>query len=273
MEQTKEVSKEKNIDEELAALMAENEKLQAKENAGDPVRADYILLAKHGSKALMKSQKDLYIEGLKEGQFYIQSSKKILGDRLRVAPLAFITIYNEYDGEDFKGTWNKEQAMTYPTADGSYYDRQLPNGHILRPTNWVMVEIIGHSEGDEERIENAVIAYKKTGSKIWKEWKNDAKARSGSSATLAYDIFAETYSNDKNEWLDINFKFAGSLIEKNKERALFCLKKSNFIRESYEKHVLIADHDTARLTAASPVAQIEDASAVEDSDTEDDLGF
>lgn len=261
----------KNVDDELANLMAENEKLQKKESAGDSVKADYILLAKQNCKALKKSQKDLYIEGLEEGQFYIQTSKKNLGSKLKVVPLAFITIYNEFNDKEFKGTWNKEQAITYPVVDGSYYDRQLPNGNILVPTNWVMVEVLGHSEGDEHKIANAVIAYKKTGSKIWKAWKDDAKERSGSSATLVYEIFADEYSNSMNEWKDINFKFLGSLLEKNKEKAIFCLKKSNAIRDSYANRSLISDHDTTRISSANvkAIAQDEDY----DEEEEDEISF
>ena len=43
-------------DEELATLMAEGKKLQDAENAGDGVKADYILLAKTATKALQKKQ-------------------------------------------------------------------------------------------------------------------------------------------------------------------------------------------------------------------------
>lgn len=267
MEQNVNATKEiANVDEELALLMAKSEKLQQNENAGESVKADYILLAKTGSKALKPKEKDLYIDGLKVGDFYIQKDKLNLGNDLKVVPLAFITVYNETDGNGlgakFFGMWNKEQAMEYPVADGSYFDRQLPNGHILTPSNWVMVEVLGHRE-----IENAVIAYKRTGSRIWKAWKEDAKARSGSSATLVYKIFEDEYSNDKNEWTDINFEFAGSLLEEDKTEALFCLKKSNAIRESYERHTLIGNRT---IEAPKTVrAAIIDARESEDSESEE----
>ena len=267
MEQNVNATKEiANVDEELALLMAKSEKLQQNENAGDSVKADYILLAKTGSKALKPKEKELYIDGLKVGDFYIQKDKLNLGNELKVVPLAFITVYNETDGTglgaNFFGMWNKEQAMEYPLADGSYFDRQLPNGHILTPSNWVMVEILGHRE-----IENAVIAYKRTGSRIWKAWKEDAKARSGSSATLVYKIFEDEYSNDKNEWTDINFEFEGSLLEEDKAEALFCLKKSNSIRESYERHTLIGNR-TIEAPKNAKTAII-DARESEDSESEE----
>ena len=260
-------------DDELAGLVAQNSKLQEKENAGEGVKADYLLLAKMGSKALKKLEKDLYIEGLQLGNIYIQKDKLILGSELKVVPLAFITIYNERENATkdakFFGAWNKEQALQFPVADGSYFNRQLPNGHILVPVNWVMVSIIGHHE-----IENAVIAFKSTGSRIWKKWKEDAKQRSSASATLVYKIFEESYNNEQYDWTDFGFAYDSSLLETDKAEAVYCLKKSNAIRESYEKTTLIGNHDVASLTAPkTATATIEDASAIEDSFDDDANGF
>ncbi len=258
-------------DDELATLMAEGKKLQEAENAGDGVKADYILLAKTATKALQKKQTELYIEGLKVGDFFLQKEKKILGDKLRVVPLAFITLYQEKTNAskdaDFVGVWNKEQAETYPLVDGSYYDRQLPNNHILQPVNWVMVEVLGHPE-----IENAVIAYKKTGSRIWRKWKDDVKPRAQMSATLIYEISEIDVENTDNTWTDIGFAFSGNLLEEDRTMAIKCIKKSNAIRESYQNHVLVADHASVN-TASKAVAQIEDASDVEDSTDDEDSGF
>ena len=258
-------------DEELASLMEEGKKHQDAENAGDGVKADYILLAKSGTKAINPKQTELYIEGLKIGDFFLQKEKKILGNKLRVVPLAFVTLYQEKEGADkdakFFGIWNKEQAESYPLVDGSYYDRQLPNNHILQPVNWVMVEVLEHPE-----LENAVIAYKSTGSRIWRKWKDDAKPRSVTSATLIYEISEMDVSNDKNDWTDIGFTFVGSLLETDKTMAYKCLKKSNAIRDSYEKHVLVADHASVS-SAPKAVAQIEDASDVEDSTDDEESGF
>lgn len=278
MENTKAVSQTEGkeiaevSDDEIAALLTQSTQLQAKENEGENVKADYILLAKTGSKALKRSQKDLFIDGLSVGDFYLQKEKVNLGNTLKVVPLAFITLYDELEDKpmnaQFFGTWNKEQAVTFPVADGSYFNRKLPNGHILKPKNWVMVEVIGHPE-----IENAVIAYKSTGSRIWKKWKEDAKTRSGSSATLVYEIKEEVYSNDTNEWTDIGFEYSANLIETDKVMAVKCLKKSNAIRESYAQHILIGNHDTAAFAAKTEVAQIADSSTVEDSFDDEDVGF
>ena len=243
-----------NRDEEINALLAKNAELQSKENAGDSIKADYLLLAKPLTKALQPSQKDLYIQGLQIGDIFVQQKEVILGKQLTVVPLAFLTLYQEKDSDSmnakFFGTWNKEQATSFPLVEGSYFNRQLPNGHILTPVNWVMVNVLGHSE-----LENAVVAFKSTGCRIWKKWKEDAKARSSSCATLMYTIKEELYQNDKNSWTDFGFEYAGNLLESDKkDEALECLKKSNAIRESYANANLIANHDMQALDSSAPKA-------------------
>ena len=259
-------------DDELKALMNQNAKLQEKENEGDGVKADYILLAKDGCKALKKKETELYIEGLEEGDIYIQKDKLNLGKELRVVPLAFVTLYNEFEGTGrdakFVGRWNKEQAVEFPLVEGNNFNRQLPNKHVLVPVNWVMVEVLGHKE-----IENAVIAFKSTGSRIWRKWKEDAKNRSSSSATLVYRIFEEEYENADYEWTDFGFEHDGSLLEEDKNEAVYCLKKSNAIRESYEKNTLIGNHNTQSLTQKPVQAFIEDASDTEESYDDEENGF
>lgn len=260
-------------DDELAGLLVQNQKLQEKENEGEGIKADYLILAKTGTKALQRSQKDLYIQGLQIGDIFLQKDKKVLGAELKVVPLAFITLYQEKENASidakFFGMWNKEQAVTFPVADGSYFNRQLPNGHILVPVNWVMVTVIGHHE-----IENAVITFKSTGSRIWKKWKEDAKNRSSSSATLVYKIFEEAYNNDKFDWTDFGFEYVESLLETDKEEAVYCLKKSNAVREAYEKATLVGNHDVSALSAKKQTtALIEDASDTEDSFDDEEAGF
>lgn len=259
-------------EEELAGLLAQNQKLQEKENAGESIKADYLILAKTGTKALQRSQKDLYIPGLQIGDIFLQKDKKVLGAEVKVVPLAFISLYMEKESTaqdaKFFGMWNKEQAVTFPVADGSYYNRQLPNGHILVPVNWVCVTVIGHHE-----IENAVIAFKSTGSRIWKKFKEDAKSHPGSSATLVYKIFEGVYTNGKFEWTDFDFQYVENLLESDKEEAVYCLRKSNAIREAYENATLVGNHDVTALSSRSTVAQITDASDVADSYDDEEIGF
>lgn len=131
-----------------------------------------------------------------------------------------------------------------------------------------MVQVVGHDE-----IENGVIAFKSTGNRIWRKWKEDAKTRSATSATLVYKITEEQYKNDKFEWTDFGFEYVESLLDTDKKLALFCLNKSNAIRDSYEKHVLIGNHDVNALKANRTEALIEDASDTEESFDDEESGF
>lgn len=260
-------------EDELALALEASAKHQEKENEGEGVKADYILLAKSGSKALKRSEKELYIEGLAVGDIYIQKDKLNLGPELKVVPLAFIALYNEKENASkdakFFGVWNKEQAVQFPLAEGSNFNRQLPNGNILMPVNWVMIEIIGHRE-----IEHAVIAFKSTGTRIWRKWKEDARNRSNSSATLVYTVKEEAYKNDNYDWTDFGFEYTESLLETDKAEALYCLKKSNAIRESYEKHALVGNHDVNAISSTRQVSgYVEDASDTEDSYDDEVAGF
>lgn len=259
-------------DEELAQLLAESQKHQEKENEGDGVKADYLLLAKPGTKALQRSQKDLYIEGLAVGDIFLQKDKKVLGSELKVVPLAFIELYQEKENASkdakFFGLWNKEQAVTFSTTEDSYFNRKLPNGHILVPVNWVCLAVLGHKE-----IENPVIAFKSTGNRIWRKWKEDAKNRAGSSATLVYKIHEEAYSNEQYDWTDFGFEYVENLLETDKAEAYNCLKKSNAIRSAYEKATFVGNHDIASLSAGKATGYIEDASEIEDSTDDEAEGF
>lgn len=275
-------------DDELAQLVSQNSRLQEKEMSEGGVQPDYIILAKPATKALKRTEKELYIEGLQIDDLFIQKDKRILGKSLVVVPLMFMTVYNEKDGSGrdarFVGKWSQEQAVQFPLVEGSYFDRQLPNGHILSPSNWVVVEVLDGKYTDAEKknieitghkdIEFACIAYKATGSRIWKAWKEDVKKRSGASATLAYTVFSDTYSNDKGDWTDINFAYTANLLEKSKAEAVHCLRKSNELREAYTRALLVQKHDVASIKETAPaVAQIADASDVEDSSDEEELGF
>jgi len=270
-EETKEIAEIS--DEVLAELVAQNSKLQEKENEGEGIKADYLLLAKSGTKALSKMNKELYIQGLAQGDIFLQKEKVNLGSELKVVPLAFVTLYQEKTDTSkdakFVSIWSKEQATTFPLAEGSFYNRQLPNGNVLIPVNWVMVEVLRHKE-----IEHGVIAFKSTGAKIWKKWKEDAKERKSPSATLVYKIHEEAYKNEQYDWTDFGFDYVENLLETDKAEAVFCLKKSNAIREAYEKSTLVGNHDVASLTATpKAVAQIEDASETEESEDTEDMGF
>lgn len=258
---------------ELEELLKQAETLQKQSQEAEGVQATYLLLAKSGSKALKKSEKDLYIQGLCQDDIYIQKTKKNLGSSVRVVPLAFIPLYNEKDGTGkdakFYGTWSKQDALQFPACENVTFNRQLPNGHILVPVNWVCVYLPDHPE-----IENAVVAFKSTGIRIWRDWRKDVQENSTACATLVYTLSAGEYGNDDYDWTDFSFSLAESLLETDKLTALKTLKKSNEIQEAVmsntfaPKHAVLSPEVKAIESKADPKAL---ASQVVEDASEDDL--
>ena len=261
------------MDEEIAQLIAQNERAQKAELA-EASSADYILLAKPATKALKRSS-DKYIDGLSIDDFYIQKSKTVLGKDLFVVPLMFMTVYNEMDSSDINakmlGIWAKEQAEQYPLVEGSFYNHKLPNGHILVPSNWVAVELLRYEGGEVTGhldVEFGVVAYKSTGSRIWRAWKKDVKSRAGSSATLVYHLASEEQHGSKGDWTDIGFTFAGNLLELSKIEAIHCLKKSNELHEAYDKHFIVPLKEVDTKAIESTTAESLASEIAEDDDLE-----
>lgn len=224
----------------LEELMEQNRKFCNQRSQGVNVR--YILLAKSGSKALKRSEADLYIPELKIGDFYIQKDKVVFGKKMTVVPLCFITIYREVDADgNSVGLWNEKQARALPLKAGSYYDRVTDSGTTLSPVHWVIVRPLNKNIAVDDVP--YVISFKSTGSKIWKKWRGDCENRGGSSAILAYNIFESEYSNSNYTWTDVGYEFAGNIAEKSRDLAIECLEKSNALYDSYNTAVLIQDRD------------------------------
>ena len=257
-----------NEDKELQALLAENEALQKQEMQGDGMQFDQIKLAKQGTRALVKANKDEYIQGLSIGDFYLYKAKKVLGAALSVVPLQFVSLYTEHevDGTGIKqiscGIWTYEDGQKCPECVGSFYNRQLPNGHVLTPEVWVVASVVG-ADVDEP----VSIRYKATGIKIVKKWKEDVRRRGGSSATMIYSLTEESYANNKgNTWTDISFAYTGSFVEQDKSAAIAALKLSTDLRKAYSQGMMIAPHN---LPAGTPVQ----ATMIEDNTNDEDVPF
>jgi hypothetical protein len=210
--ETKAVATKKPVKEtavvDVAALAAKANAAKALDSANraqDGVNVQFISLCQSLAKAL-DDESELFIDGVKVKDFYIQSKKIRLGPKLRVVPLAFVTVYTEYSGSGqtgkFLGIWHKEDALQFPLCPGHFFNREMPNGHELRPAHWVIVYMPDHPE-----IERAVISFKSTGNKVAKSWSKDVDARGGASCQLLYELSAKSVSNDQGKWFEVNFDF------------------------------------------------------------------
>lgn len=248
----------------LAAKAVAAKALDSANRAQDGVNVQFISLCQSLAKAL-DDESELHIPGVKVKDFYIQAKKLKLGAKLRVVPLAFITVYTEYSGSGqtgkFLGIWHKEDALQYPLCPGHFFNRELPNGHELRPAHWVIVYM-----PDFPDIERAVISFKSTGNKVAKNWSKDVDARGGASCQLMYELTAKSVANDQGKWFEVNFEYTGNVYEQDpfqivEDFAEEVINKSLEYNEAYRNGSLVPRRALGQ--AMRPVTE-------EDDDDEDD---
>ena len=215
----KEVAKKKTT----AVSSSFAERARATRKLAENTRDDYgtnqtfISLCQTGARALKEEEDTLYIDGLKPRQYYIQSMKKVLGNKLRVVPLKFLSVYNELapiKGKPnaqpkFVGVWHRQDAEKYDLRLGSYFDRELPNGNILQPVTWVLCYL-----PDFPEIKNVVLTFKSTGQKIAKAWRKEIDSRSRPAHETVYVLSSSVEKNDADQsWYSVKPMFEGYVFE------------------------------------------------------------
>lgn len=241
-------------DEDIAALAQSAAEREQNSRAVSGSNATFISIAQDGATALKKKDKN-FIEGLNAKDFYVQSKKLVLGDELKVVPLAIVEVYNEMTDEKkprFLGVWLKEDAEKYDLAVGDYYKRELPNGNMLHPCTWFLVYVPEHPE-----LERCVITFKSTARKVATAWRKDIDARGGNPAQLEYILTAEDTSNANGEWYQVGFEFSREIfsIEDGKYSA-----KVKYARDA----ILLQDAYTKAYAAGTIVKKRSDRVALED---------
>ena len=198
--------------EEMRKMLDEKTKGIGQAFEGGHVRYPFLLLAKPLTKALLKSNEDVYIPGLKIDDFYCLQVKKGLGERLTVIPVAFVQLYIEKDAADeasFFGYWRAEDAYRFE------YNKEkkaimLPNGHVLKKTCWVVVYLPNKDLGEENPY--GIISYKGAGCSTYYAWLKEVKEFS-CLATATYEIASKNLSNEKFTWTEIGYKYKKDLLE------------------------------------------------------------
>jgi hypothetical protein len=257
-------------DPALAALAARAAAADTATRSSDGMNVSFVSVCQATAKALDDTDTKMYIPGLAQKDFYIQAQKMKLGKKLRVIPLAFLSVYNEFSGPGqnakFLGVWHKDDAERFDLCPGSYYNRELPNGHELRPVKWVAVFL-----PDFPEVERAVITFKSTATKIAKDWAKDIESRKGSSFQFSYLLSASTTSNDKGKWFEIEPVFEKELFTNEDGKftikdplAKVTIEKSLELNEAYANSILIRRR--------SQTALIEAQVAEDDDDGDDNDG-
>lgn len=253
------------VDEEFLAQLEKNEVLDAQDGK-DGLNVSFISLAKEKTKALDEDNKDLFIEGLKIKDLFIQKTKRVLGKTIKVVPLAFFNMFAQYSDSSksakYLCTWTFEEGDRFPLVSGSFYDRLLPNGKgILKPVTWVVVYL-----PDFPDIEKPVITFKSTGNKVAANWLKSIRNESRLTTQCLFEIKAGKQSNtDGDSWLEFEPTLIGLTFDKvaGKVQAKVPYVKelvelSNEYRSSYSQGTLVPSRINSVLPSGGNAIGIED---------------
>jgi hypothetical protein len=255
--------------DELTALAMEGKVLEDERRAETGSQNSFVTLVKANSKVLDPNH-STYMKGVKAMDYVITSKKLKLGAKLDITILGLFKVYAEVKpGETTKempktvGFWPPEQAIQFPMKQGEIFDRELPNGNILQPVHWVFVYL--HDFPD---IDDAIIAFRSVGNKIYTEQQKFIKNESSICTELRFevshqDIFNKNY--DKTDYYPKftlkgrNYKITPSgtmVLDKatgiSKEELKEILTRAKTIQEDYKNMRMVAAHNIQQLTGPAP---------------------
>lgn len=253
------------IDAEFLAQLEKNEVLDAQDGK-DGLNVSFISLAKEKTKALDEDNKELYIEGLKLKDLFIQKTKRVLGKSIKVVPLAFFNLFAQYSDASknakYLGTWTFEEGDKFPLVSGSYYDRLLPNGKgILKPITWVVVYL-----PDFPDIDKPVITFKSTGNKVAANWLKSIRNERKLTTQCLFEVKAGKQTNaDGDSWFEFEPTLIGLTFDKvaGKVQAKVpyvkeLIELSNEYRSMYSQGTLIPSRINSVLHSDGNALSIED---------------
>lgn len=276
--------------DDLSSLAVEGKALEDERRAETGSQNSFITLVKANSKVLDPNHPS-YMKGVKAMDFVIASKKLKLGAKLDVTIMGMFKVYAEVKpGETKKempktvGFWPPEQAMQFPMKQGEIFDRELPNGNVLQPVHWVFVHL--HDFPD---IDDAIIAFRSVGNKIYTELQKYIKAESSVCTELRFevshqDIFNKTY--DKTDYYPKftltgkNYKLTNDgkvVIDKqigiSKEELKEILTRAKTVQEDYKNMRMVASHNIQQLTGAEPRKALPAGNSDYEDDEDDSVRF
>ena len=257
------------VDEEFLAQLEKNEVLDAQDGK-DGLNVSFISLAKEKTKALDEDNKELFIEGLKLKDLFIQKTKRVLGKSIQrlsrlLSSICLLSIRMPGKNAKYLSTWTFEEGDKFPLVSGSYYDRLLPNGKgILKPVTWVIVYL-----PDFPDIEKPVLTFKSTGNKIAANWLKSIRNESRLTTQCLFEVKAGKQFNDDggDSWLEFDPTLIGLTFDKvaGKIQAKVPYVKelvelSNEYRSSYSQGTLVPSRINSVLPSGGNALSIEDQS-------------
>ena len=189
--------------DDLAALVRQNQAMEASERAKTVRQNSFITLIKANSGALDENNPN-FIKGLKPLDYAITSRKMKLGKTLDATILGMFKVYAEVTPKerdsDMARTvsfWMPDDAIQYPTMPGNNFDRQLPNGNLLQPHHWMFVYL-----HDFPEIEDGLITFRSKGNSIYAKIEKMIGSQCSSCAELRVSISNQGIANDKQKKTD-----------------------------------------------------------------------
>ena len=261
------------MSDELSALALVNKEMEDVERAKSGSQNSFIALTTKLSKALDKNHAN-YIKGLKELDYAIVSKKLRLGPELDATILGMFKLYTQVAKRESKkempktiGFWMPEDAAQFPTAPGSPFIRELPDGSTLEPVHWVFLYL--HDYPD---VEDGLIAFRSVGNSIYSELQKKVKAESSVVTELRFKIsHQEKYNNEydktdyypKFEIVGRNYKLTDdNKVIKTKDSDLDAETLKDILLRSKKVHVdyaqmrLVAKRNVEALTGPAPRAAL-----------------
>jgi hypothetical protein len=271
--QKKELSTEI-VDDEVQALMKQAQTSDQKISGAANV--SFVSLASQSVQAV-DATSELYIKGLKSGEYYIQSRHLILGSNVKVIPLAFIQVYNHYDSlakpghqPKFLGTVSKPDGdklplaqFMFPSGKKNFSVHRCPDATFLQPAFWVPVYM-----PDFPEILDAVVTFKSSGNPNAKAWRKANKSRPGAVASHMYTLGWEKLKSDNNPkgWTVPKAEFVCDLIDEDgtysfegaRDILVKALKMSMSVAEKADTNKLFVPFVTAESSGKSDFVEDDD---------------
>jgi hypothetical protein len=159
--------------------------------------------------------------------------------------------------------WLPDQAMQFDIAEGSLFDRELPNGNVLQPVHWVFVYL--HDFPD---VDDGIIAFRSKGNSIYATLQKLIKAESAVCTELRFEVTSQDIYSEKYRKTDYYPKFeivgrnytltADEKVVLDKQSGLDretlkeILSRAKDIQSSYKEMKLVTKRNIESLTGSAP---------------------
>jgi hypothetical protein len=251
--------------DELSSLALAGKELEDEQRALTGSQNSFITLVKANGQVLDKNNPS-FMKGVKPLDYVIASKKVRLGAKLDATILGMFKIYAEVVPAEAKNEmaktvafWMPDQAMQFPIAPNTIFDRELPNGNVLQPVHWVFVYL--HDFPD---ITDGIVAFRSKGNSIYADLQKLVKAESSVCTELRFEISNQDIYNEKDKKTDDypkfevvgrNYTLTGDgkvVLDKqsglDKETLKEILSRAKDIQSNYKDMKMVAKRDIEALT-------------------------